>query len=216
MSPNPLAFTALMAFGMWLSIGRLHFLLAWALTWLVGFLLPSLLASRLELLRFTSPTLITVWVSLLLAGITALSCWRVKRKLEQRTFLRAASLLRPTRLLPTRLCGRTTGLCDGVTLGARLFSRVQMVLSAGGPARLSHAQATPMTQTKNEGGWQRRTPVKTWCGGTGYDLAWGTLFASFGSADAAGFVSEANYGPLPSPHRRVSRAPCGFRPGSRC
>ncbi len=86
--PNPLAFAAIMALGLYLALTRLNFLIAAVLTWLSGFVAPAMLAIVLDgSLESRFGTLLLV--SSLLTILTAATWVLASRNLRLRGFLRA-------------------------------------------------------------------------------------------------------------------------------
>jgi hypothetical protein len=85
-SPNPLAFVTLMVVGLYLSLGRLNFFLAWALTWIIAFVVPIL--GRIGLTRFAQagPVVAIGLPWILQAGLAALLWFLLLRKLREREF----------------------------------------------------------------------------------------------------------------------------------
>ena len=88
--PNPVAFAALMLFGLWLSLGRLNFFLAWLLTWLVVFVLPPFLAALMPTLGFV-PWAKLFFVSALLQALLGGLAWLLlQNNLRRRAFAHVA------------------------------------------------------------------------------------------------------------------------------
>ena len=86
MWPNPLAFVSTMVIGLYLSLGRLNFFLAWLLAWIAGFVLPALATLGLGRLAGAGPQVALGLPSVLLAGLAALMCFLLHRKVCQREF----------------------------------------------------------------------------------------------------------------------------------
>ena len=90
-APNPLAFFSLMMVGLYLSLGRLNFFLAWFLTWIVAFALPAL--GRIGLVRLAAAgPLVAVGLPLAFQlGLAALMWLLLLAKVRHREFLVAKS-----------------------------------------------------------------------------------------------------------------------------
>jgi ABC-type Na+ efflux pump permease subunit len=87
MAPNPLAFISLMMVGLYLSLGRLNFFLAWFLTWIVGFALPILGRIGLVRLAGAEPS-VAVWFPLTFQlGLAVLMWLLLLARVRQREFL---------------------------------------------------------------------------------------------------------------------------------
>ena len=82
--PNPLAFVSLTVFGLYLSLGRLNFFLAWLLTWVIAFVLPIL--GGIGLARFAdAKPLAAIGLPLFFqAGLAALLWLLLHRKVRER------------------------------------------------------------------------------------------------------------------------------------
>jgi ABC-type transport system involved in multi-copper enzyme maturation permease subunit len=86
---NPLSFVAVMTLGVYLSLGRLNFFLAWPLAWVAAFGAPVLLASYLQPLA-TGPTRVAVvMISVFDIALSALMWVLIQRCLGRRSFLQA-------------------------------------------------------------------------------------------------------------------------------
>jgi hypothetical protein len=87
--PSPLAFLALGLVGLYLSLGRLHVLLAWIINWVVAFLLPTF--ATVALGRYTPlGTFAAVTLASVLQLLLALAAWfLLLRAVRLRLFLRA-------------------------------------------------------------------------------------------------------------------------------
>lgn len=92
--PNPLAFGALMVIGVYLSLGRLNFFLAWLLTWLVGFVLPVFLAvvAWLDPRGYNDTNTPFFVLPAVIQALLAVAAWfLLYRNVRQRSFLKAES-----------------------------------------------------------------------------------------------------------------------------
>ena len=91
MSPNPLAFVSVMVLGLYLSLGRLNFFLAWLLAWIIAFVVPIL--GRIGLGRFVGagPTVAIGLPLIFQAGLATLMWFLLYRKVRQREFAVAKS-----------------------------------------------------------------------------------------------------------------------------
>jgi ABC-type Na+ efflux pump permease subunit len=89
--PNPFDFGALMMVGLFLSLCRLNFFLAWLLTWLAAFLVPTLLTLTLQLFAGIPTRSALALVSAFDIALMVLMWFQLQRNLRLRTFLRAAS-----------------------------------------------------------------------------------------------------------------------------
>ena len=93
--PSPLTFGAITVVGLYLSLGRLNFFLAWLLTWVVGFVLPPLIAAFvLPIAMPADPGL--VWFAFGLPAIiqvplVAVAWLLLDRNVRQRAFVQAAN-----------------------------------------------------------------------------------------------------------------------------
>lgn len=85
--PNPLAFVATMVLGLYLSLGRLNFFLAWFLTWIVGFVLPILAGIGLGRLLPAGPMVALGLPVVLQAGLAVAMWFLLHRKVHQREFV---------------------------------------------------------------------------------------------------------------------------------
>jgi hypothetical protein len=85
--PNPLAFVLLMVFGLYLSLGRLNFFLAWLLTWMIAFVVPIL--GGIGLVRFAdAKPLAAIGLPLIFQAGLATLMWRLlHRKVRERVFV---------------------------------------------------------------------------------------------------------------------------------
>jgi heme exporter protein D len=90
-SPHPLAFVSVMVFGLYLSLGRLNFFLAWLLAWIIAFVVPIL--GRIGLVRFVEAgPIVAIGLPLTFQfGLTALMGFLLYRKVCQREFAVAKS-----------------------------------------------------------------------------------------------------------------------------
>jgi hypothetical protein len=85
--PNPLAFVAIMIVGLYLSLGRMNFFIAWLLTWTIAFLIPNLLALSLVPLAGVHKMTAVVLASAF-QGVLAVSMWfLLNRKMRLRAFV---------------------------------------------------------------------------------------------------------------------------------
>jgi ABC-type transport system involved in cytochrome c biogenesis permease component len=90
--PNPVMFGALMIVGLYLSLWRLNFLMAWVLAWALVFLIPASGAVWLGQSGMMQPGAI-IAVTTMFQLALAVACWfLVHRVLEQRKFLNAGAL----------------------------------------------------------------------------------------------------------------------------
>jgi len=85
--PNPMAFLALMVLGLYLSLGRLNFLLAWVLTWMLAFGIPAFASVAIGQSRILSPSAIIALTSLFELALAMASWCLLVRSMEQRRFL---------------------------------------------------------------------------------------------------------------------------------
>ena len=85
-SPNPLAFVLMVVTGLYLSLGRLNFFLAWLLTWIIAFVAPIL--GRIGLGRFAGVgPMVAFGLSLTFqVGMAALMWLLLVRKVREREF----------------------------------------------------------------------------------------------------------------------------------
>jgi ABC-type Na+ efflux pump permease subunit len=86
---NPFGFIALMTVGVFLSLGRLNFFLAWLAAWVAVFVAPVLLAIILERSAGVSTRFAVVLISACDIALSALMWFQIQRSLRQRSFLRA-------------------------------------------------------------------------------------------------------------------------------
>jgi len=86
--PSPLAFGGVMIIGLYLSLGRLNFFLAWLVTWLVGFVLPPFLAALLPFFGPVRSDLLFVVPAILQVLLAALAWFLLYRNVRLRIFLR--------------------------------------------------------------------------------------------------------------------------------
>ena len=88
-TPNPLAFAALMVTGLYLSLWRGNFLLLWLATWALAFFLPA--AATMALHSSTHlPMLVSVGVASAFQVALAFVCWLLLcRNMKQRRFISA-------------------------------------------------------------------------------------------------------------------------------
>ena len=91
--PNPFDFGALMMVGLFLSLCRLNFFLAWLLTWFAAFLVPTLLGLTLQLFAGIPTRSAVALVSAFDVALMVLMWFQLQRNLRRRTFLRAAPAL---------------------------------------------------------------------------------------------------------------------------
>jgi hypothetical protein len=84
--PNPLAFVSLVVVGLYLSLGRLNFFLAWFLTWMIAFVVPIL--GGVGLVRFadTEPLAAIGLPMIFQAGLATLMWLLLHRKVREREF----------------------------------------------------------------------------------------------------------------------------------
>lgn len=83
---NPMEFVLAIVVGIYLSLGRLNFLLAWLLTWVTGFVLPTVVSVELGHVQGFRPAVVVGLISGL-EGILALVIWfLLDRKIRRRTF----------------------------------------------------------------------------------------------------------------------------------
>ncbi len=87
LNPNPIAFFALMVMGLYLSLWRLNFLIAWLLTWALAFFLPAL--STVVLRRFQGMNLTSsfLFASFFQICLTTACLFLLRRNLQQRKFI---------------------------------------------------------------------------------------------------------------------------------
>jgi hypothetical protein len=85
--PNPLAFLALTVFGLYLSLGRLNFLLAWALTWTLAFGIPAFASIELGQSQVLPTSSIIALTSMFQLTLAVISWILLMRSMEQRRFL---------------------------------------------------------------------------------------------------------------------------------
>jgi len=85
--PDPAAFAAVMLAGVWLSLGRLNFFVAWLLAWLLAILLPNVMVALVSLLDFGGPTGSGIFIAVLQLALCALAGRLLHRSLTQRRFL---------------------------------------------------------------------------------------------------------------------------------
>jgi ABC-type Na+ efflux pump permease subunit len=78
LNPNPVAFLALMVMGLYLSLWRLNFLIAWLLTWTLAFFLPALSTVVLRRFQGTDPISSFALATLFQICLTA-ACWSLLR-----------------------------------------------------------------------------------------------------------------------------------------
>ncbi len=85
--PNPVAFGAMMVVGLYFSLSRLNFFLAWLLTWALGFVLP--IAGTLALVRFYRvDTSVMLALPSMVLVVCAVVLWlAVHKKVRQRAFV---------------------------------------------------------------------------------------------------------------------------------
>jgi hypothetical protein len=87
MLPNPVVFCSLMVVGLYLSLGRLNFLLGWVLTWVIAFVGPLLITLALVQGAGWAPAAAVALPSALQVILMALVLLLLHRSLKQRTFL---------------------------------------------------------------------------------------------------------------------------------
>lgn len=85
--PNPLAFLALTVLGLYLSLGRLNFLLAWALTWTLAFGIPAFASIELGQSQVLAPSSVILLTSIFQLALAVISWFLLVRTLERRGFL---------------------------------------------------------------------------------------------------------------------------------
>src|SRR5437879_2985947 len=85
--PNPLAFGAVMLVGLYLSLTRLNFFLAWLLTWISAFVIPSFAMLALRGYAPTEPILAAVLSSTIQLSLAAAMWFLAERSLRSRAFL---------------------------------------------------------------------------------------------------------------------------------
>jgi hypothetical protein len=85
-SPNPLTFVLIVVTGLYLSLGRLNFFLAWLLTWIIAFVAPIL--GRIGLDRFAGAgPMVAFGLPLVFqAGLAALMWSLLLSKVRDREF----------------------------------------------------------------------------------------------------------------------------------
>ncbi len=89
MVPNPVAFVSLMMLGLYLSLSRLNFFLAWLLAWVAAFILPLLAIVALGRFAGAGPRLAFGLPIVFQLTMTALLWWLLERNLRRRTFVLA-------------------------------------------------------------------------------------------------------------------------------
>jgi hypothetical protein len=86
-TPNPLAFAALMVAGLYLSLWRLNFFVVWLLAWALAFFLPAFSVIALDQMQILAPATSIVLTSAYQV-VLAVACWRLMRRdMEQRRFV---------------------------------------------------------------------------------------------------------------------------------
>ena len=88
--PNPASFVAMMLVGLYLSLGRLNFLLAWAASWVLAFVLPASIAVSLGMLVQLETLQVVCVCSSLQLVVGGLCGLLLARALSVRAFLRPA------------------------------------------------------------------------------------------------------------------------------
>ena len=86
MWPNPMAFILMMVLGLYLSLGRLNFFLAWLLTWITAFVFPALARIGLGRLIGAGPLAASGLPLIFQVGLATLMWFLLHRKVRQREF----------------------------------------------------------------------------------------------------------------------------------
>ena len=87
MFPNPVAFISLMVVGLYFSLSRLNFFLAWLLTWVAAFILPLLAIVAIGRLAGVTPPFAFGLPMAFQVVLAALAWLLLSRKIRRRTFL---------------------------------------------------------------------------------------------------------------------------------
>jgi ABC-type Na+ efflux pump permease subunit len=85
-SPNPLTFVLLVVIGLYLSLGRLNFFLAWLLTWIIAFVAPILGRVGLDRFAGAGPMVAFGLPLIFQAGLAALMWSLLLSKVHDREF----------------------------------------------------------------------------------------------------------------------------------
>jgi hypothetical protein len=88
---NPLTFVSVSVLGLLLSLSRLNVLVAWLLTWVIGYLIPVVISFLLVKSGYPFPKVAFTAHCVLQVALCAGAWWWLLRNLRRRTFLRADS-----------------------------------------------------------------------------------------------------------------------------
>jgi ABC-type transport system involved in multi-copper enzyme maturation permease subunit len=84
--PNPMVFVLMIVLGLYLSLGRLNFFLAWLLTWITAFVLPALARVGLGRIAGAGPLVASGLPLAFQVGLATLLWFLLHRKVRQREF----------------------------------------------------------------------------------------------------------------------------------